>query len=104
MINLNMLLTYKELVSNFIHLLHPLTKHDLEHFDSTDVDDSDAMISDVSGYLQGELYEIGCTLIVYHYNDFPMYRVIGTPTKLKDVYMFIPSVIHPRVPMYTYLE
>ena len=102
------MLSCKELVSKFIHLLHPLKECDLDPTLCTDVDDSDAMISDVSGYLQTELNKIGCILIVYRtlrQDSMDVYRVIGNPDISKDkMYMFEPNCINPRIPMYTYLE
>ncbi len=108
MIKLVTMLTYKGLVSKFIHLLYPLKELDLDPSIYTDIDDADAMISDVSGYLQTELSKIGCVLFVYrtHQQEYmDMYRVIGNPVISKyKTYMFEPNCIHPRIPMYTYLE
>lgn len=100
------MLSYNELVSKFIYLLHPLKECDLDPCRYIDSDDSDAMISDVSGYLQAELSKLGCTLIVYHSDEAPMdmYMVIGTPKTQEDkIYTFIPRCIRPRIPTYTYL-
>ena len=98
-----MLLSYNQIVSRFIHILKPFNLRDLVDDGYNDEEDMEAMISDVSGYLQVELYKLGRTLIVYSSDGFPKGEntIIGTPHKTRILPAFDSQCIYPRTPVYT---
>lgn len=95
-------MSYKDVVQKFIDLLHPYTIEELDPDNYIDSDDAEAMISDISGFLQIELRKRGCTLIVYSYDGVPTgeYYLYGSPKENVHT-KYEPQCIYPREPIYT---
>lgn len=92
---------FKQLVQEYSYLLTPYTTETLNPDLYTDVDDMDAMISDVSGYLQQELRKRGCRLIIKFDNmNENIYSTEGVDTD-KTPAVFNPQIIYPRTVEYS---
>lgn len=103
------MLKFKEVISRFSYLLHPYTIDKASAMFNPsaydDIDDVNAMISDVSAFLQYELVKRGCTLIVYSFDDYPTgdYLLLGDVQNklIGDNTVYVPDCINPRKPIYT---
>jgi hypothetical protein len=105
MTNKQHIYTFNDIVKKFDMYLRPYTKNDFNYNNDMDEDDCDAMISDVTGYLQVELQRRGCVLFVYSFDGYPTgeYAILGNPENPEnpEISEFVPRCINPREPIYT---